>query len=210
MKIIETKNYKKIIFSGKKERGKRDGTGPFEGSAQDSVSDKGKRKEREEECPVKKKKAQVDPGNINPEINQPYSNYSSPSLQDNAPNEYFTEEHNSFPNKGKQYVSVYEVDREYGGPEEGGWWYDNYELVDTHPVATLEAARKVKEFLKNKLEAENKERGPLDSAKGFENLPEGTEDWQIPRGFSGSASKLVAIIEDEPGHHTTRGIPHYE
>lgn len=26
-------------------------------------------------------------------------------------------------------VSVYMVDRGYGGPEEGGWWYDRGELV---------------------------------------------------------------------------------
>lgn len=27
------------------------------------------------------------------------------------------------------FISVYEVDRCYGGPEEGGWWYDSYEWL---------------------------------------------------------------------------------
>ena len=51
MKEIETNNYLKI--AGKTERGKRDGTGPYEGSAQKSISDKGKRKNKGEKCPFK-------------------------------------------------------------------------------------------------------------------------------------------------------------
>ena len=31
------------------------------------------------------------------------------------------------------YFSVYEVTRHYGGPEEGGWWYDLTRLVVTMP-----------------------------------------------------------------------------
>ena len=26
-------------------------------------------------------------------------------------------------------VTVYDVVRQYGGPEEGGWWYDSYDMV---------------------------------------------------------------------------------
>jgi len=35
-------------------------------------------------------------------------------------------------NHGKEisFVGVYEVHRSYGGPEEGGWWYDSGELVE--------------------------------------------------------------------------------
>lgn len=33
-------------------------------------------------------------------------------------------------NKGFYTVAVYLVDRAYGGPEEGGWWYDCGQLVD--------------------------------------------------------------------------------
>lgn len=30
-------------------------------------------------------------------------------------------------------VTLYSVTRHYGGPEEGGWYYDNYELVEEEP-----------------------------------------------------------------------------
>jgi len=49
MKEIKTDRYIKI--AGKTERGKRDGTGPYEGSAQKSISNKGKRKDKKEKCP---------------------------------------------------------------------------------------------------------------------------------------------------------------
>jgi len=92
-------------FSGKTQRGKRDGTGPFEGSFQERTKGVGKRKETGEECPFeeekedkkkkkkKTKKAQVsdptyDPQNIDPETGNPYG---TPSLEDKVPEEYFTE-----------------------------------------------------------------------------------------------------------------------
>lgn len=30
-----------------------------------------------------------------------------------------------------KYVNVYSIDRAYGGPEEGGWWYDTGDVVHT-------------------------------------------------------------------------------
>ena len=33
------------------------------------------------------------------------------------------------------YIAVYEVDRAYGGPEEGGWYFDTGELVYCEPIA---------------------------------------------------------------------------
>lgn len=32
------------------------------------------------------------------------------------------------------HINVYELDRAYGGAEEGGWWYDCGELIHTIPV----------------------------------------------------------------------------
>ncbi len=40
----------------------------------------------------------------------------------------------------KYVVAFYAVDRAYGGPEEGGWWYDAGELVRIHQVCLTEAA----------------------------------------------------------------------
>ena len=36
------------------------------------------------------------------------------------------------------WVTVYFVDRNYGGPEEGGWWYDWYELTKSIPASSEE------------------------------------------------------------------------
>lgn len=36
-------------------------------------------------------------------------------------------------------VCFYEVDRHYGGPEEGGWWYNSYKLVQLVSVEKTEA-----------------------------------------------------------------------
>lgn len=33
---------------------------------------------------------------------------------------------------GPVYVNVYTITREYGGPEEGGWWYDHEEPTESH------------------------------------------------------------------------------
>ena len=35
-------------------------------------------------------------------------------------------------------VAVYELDRVYGGPEEGGWWYTTGDLVRIHSVEKSE------------------------------------------------------------------------
>lgn len=32
------------------------------------------------------------------------------------------------------YVNEYLCNREYGGPEEGGWWYDTGEFLECHGV----------------------------------------------------------------------------
>lgn len=41
---------------------------------------------------------------------------------------------------GGYYVNTYEVDRGYGGPEEGGWWYDLGKPVASVPFETLREA----------------------------------------------------------------------
>src|SRR5262245_7305236 len=45
---------------------------------------------------------------------------------------------------------VYEVDRGYGGPEEGGWWYDCGELVVSVPCRSSEEAETVADQLRDR------------------------------------------------------------
>lgn len=40
-----------------------------------------------------------------------------------------------------KYVNVYEVDRSYGGPEEGGWWYNTGTVVLTKQFDDEQQAR---------------------------------------------------------------------
>lgn len=49
-------------------------------------------------------------------------------------------------------VAFYEVDRAYGGPEEGGWWFDTGELVRLHALflsenAAIQAAARANRLL---------------------------------------------------------------
>jgi hypothetical protein len=48
-----------------------------------------------------------------------------------------------------RWVTVYDVSREYGGPEEGGWWYDCWSVVEEQRVLVEEA-----EAVKKSLEEE--------------------------------------------------------
>ena len=41
-------------------------------------------------------------------------------------------------NPDQRIIAVYETDRVYGGPEEGGWWYETGELVHKVTVAASE------------------------------------------------------------------------
>ena len=47
------------------------------------------------------------------------------------------------------YVVAYGISRHYGGPEEGGWWYDWHEVLEVHRVFDFQqgirAAHKLKE-----------------------------------------------------------------
>lgn len=57
---------------------------------------------------------------------------------------------------GQRWVNVFDVGRYYGGPEEGGWWYDAGECVDRKFAASVEEARKIR----TELEAEYGNDGP--------------------------------------------------
>lgn len=102
------------------------------------------------------------------------------------------EEHDDNP----LYVTVYWVERRYGGPEEGGWWYEYYEIAVkedggleqlSFPVDSQEEAEKLKEKLSDEYPFEPNE---LSSVNGI-----GTH---------------LVIIEDFKGEMETTTSPHYE
>lgn len=53
------------------------------------------------------------------------------------------------------YVNVYLVDRAYGGPEEGGWWYDYGEVVESRHCETLFEVLAEKKKMQAKYDALN-------------------------------------------------------
>jgi hypothetical protein len=85
------------------------------------------------------------------------------------------------------YVNVYEVDRQYGGPEEGGWWYDTGEVVLSERFYNLDAA-----------EARVKELADEYPKTGFSSSVI----------YSGGDYRIW--IEDEPAQNYPDNRPHYE
>lgn len=45
------------------------------------------------------------------------------------------------------FVNVWDIWREYGGPEEGGWWFDRGKCVKTVECSTRDQARLAREGL---------------------------------------------------------------
>jgi hypothetical protein len=56
------------------------------------------------------------------------------------------------------YVNAYAVTQLYGGPEEGGWWYDYGDPLASVPVQTREEAIRVLKRLRAVLDYERTER----------------------------------------------------
>lgn len=47
----------------------------------------------------------------------------------------------SYEHTSQAFVSIYQVDRCYGGPEEGGWWYDHWMHMGSDSFDTVEGLR---------------------------------------------------------------------
>jgi hypothetical protein len=91
------------------------------------------------------------------------------------------------------FIVVYEVSREYGGPEEGGWWFDNWSSPSW--VATYreeDEAMLVVKLLNEDEKRTKKEAGELD------------------RFSMAGTSDRRYIVEQEVGASETKGWPHYE
>ena len=84
-----------------------------------------------------------------------------------------------------KFVTAYEVTRHYGGPEEGGWWYDWREPIDTVP--TSDPAKMVEVF---KTKYEDRVEGDRFSVLG--------------------GTAVSVIIEDQPAENRSTERPHYE
>ena len=92
----------------------------------------------------------------------------------------------------KYYVNEYEVDRIYGGPEEGGWWYNTGKFIKCHGIFNLRAqAMRRKAKLYDYVKQSNFGKHPSSSV-----LSRG--DW------------TDIIIEEHEGKHFPDTAPRYE
>jgi hypothetical protein len=87
------------------------------------------------------------------------------------------------------YVSIYTVDRCYGGPEEGGWWYDWWELQSSSG------------FIHSKRKAESLREQKREELRPFQP--------RYNRFSAAGGTDLVAVIEDKVGEHARDERPHY-
>lgn len=86
------------------------------------------------------------------------------------------------------WVNVYSVDRLYGGPQEGGWWYNHYECVRSIPCHRDDA-----EEVRRRMSEE---------------YGEGTEKYSLSSILS--TGEVCVLIQDEAAQSQTHGKPCYE
>lgn len=103
------------------------------------------------------------------------------------------------------FVAVYTRDRHFGGPEEGGWWYDAGELVTD---ATIYRQLGMTPASFTDLEEAKAYRGSMDAAIDGANLNEGKH---TPDSVCSEGDWLEAHIEENglPAFYPQRR-PHYE
>jgi hypothetical protein len=89
-----------------------------------------------------------------------------------------------------KFVNVYEMFREYGGPEEGGWWYDRGELIVVIRCAANEAAD-VRDQLRSYFPTQT------GSSRGY-------------CGVTYTGGDYRTEISDTPGQSYPAERPHYE
>ena len=89
-----------------------------------------------------------------------------------------------------QYVNAYDHNRAYGGPEEGGWWFDTGTLLGSIPCGSDEQVEAAKKYLKDLWGPKFEGNHGIGSV-----LCEGV---------------LQICVEDEIGHDYPIERPHYE
>lgn len=110
------------------------------------------------------------------------------------------------------YVSLYASLPFYGGPEEGGWWGHDYELVAYEEFSTeeaAEAAAKSVRLLAADLSREARDRFNQHCADECAWLEERGLDSDYLPEVDGEVSYEVHV-ETRAGEHEYRGVRHYE
>jgi len=122
------------------------------------------------------------------------------------------------PDRVDWFVNVYIVDRAYGGPEEGGWYYDTGELIETKQFFGMgeygnvhESAVAYSEQVKKELEQADELEyktgyGPHD---GCDDAGNGDDNYLIRGGTWGRGTYRIDVTTNK-GKNYPEYTPHYE
>lgn len=109
------------------------------------------------------------------------------------------------------FVTLYEVKSLYGGPEEGGWWYDWYTPIATKQVPTEDMALELQAKIRKRAEEMRKE-----SAREWARSMRESCEWAEARGLDPAdlpepdgPDNFVVMVENTPGEYKTTERPHY-
>lgn len=115
---------------------------------------------------------------------------------------------------GHVYVSLYRVDRCYGGPEEGGWWYNHYSLESYQFCNSRQQAEKIKEKIEEKVKELNSQEIKDHGEQCLRELEycesHGIDDSNSVFGEVNGPTEYYVVIEENLGGQNTTEIPHYE
>ena len=108
------------------------------------------------------------------------------------------------------FVNAYTVTQRYGGPEEGGWWYNHREPVCSVPVHSLSSAHCLSAFLKREYGRDKQGRYPGEILGYVGPNPLDSVDDIEPNDTTGliEGYDTAVCIEPWPGKPTER--PQYE
>ena len=92
--------------------------------------------------------------------------------------------------EGFKLVGLYSEVQCYGGPEEGGWWYDEYTHIKSEVMPESQ---------------DNDSMLEVEEPPSSYICPEGMEDEPLHRGESLEGAKQVTMQESFPGEHDNTG-----
>lgn len=114
-------------------------------------------------------------------------------------------EFNGHSESARKYLSIYTIERVYGGSEEGGWWYNWYTPVMAVAMPQYASPDVENTFIKKHLEYTR-------DAFGARYQGDMLGDRKVPSHCSMSQYRATHmwLVEDEPFQSETTERPHYE
>lgn len=98
------------------------------------------------------------------------------------------------------FISVYSMGRQYGGPEEGGWYYNTYELVASVPMRATATIR-ITEFTDDDHFAGGYDPKMVDDAymdPDIRTITRGeVKEWDVPQAFVMEMDRLAELYPKE-------------